>query len=64
MNKRDVIEALGQPDRILPAGKGMTSLRWKCGKCKKISDFPQPVRPPAPCVCGSIFFEKIKPTLQ
>lgn len=58
MDKREVLERLGEPDRILPPGKGMVSTAWLCSNCCKLHTFPEPVRPPAPCECGGIAFEK------
>lgn len=58
MNDSDVIALLGEPDRILPPGKGMVSRSWSCTTCRKLHQFPEPVRPPAPCECGGIAFEK------
>ena len=59
MNKGDVIAALGEPNRILPRGsRGMVSAAWFCSTCCKLHTFPEPVRPPAPCECGGIAFEK------
>lgn len=58
MNEQDVIDRLGEPDKVLPPGSGMMSAAWLCSKCKKLHEFDEPVRPPAPCDCGSVFFEK------
>ena len=58
MNKRDVIERLGDPDAVLPASRMMTSLAWLCSKCKTLREVEEPVRPPATCRCGGIAFEK------
>jgi len=59
MNRDDVIAAMGEPDRILPRGRlGMVSTAWFCPTCCKLHTFPEPVRPPAPCECGGIAFEK------
>ena len=58
MNEQDVIERLGEPDAVLPPGRGMTSTAWLCSACKRLHEFDAPVRPPAPCGCGGIAFEK------
>lgn len=58
MDKSDVIAKLGEPDRILSRGQGMVSRAWFCPKCCKLHTFAEPVRPPAPCECGGIAFEK------
>jgi hypothetical protein len=57
MDQRDVIALLGEPDRIT-RGRGMVSTKWFCSTCAKTHTFPEPVRPPAPCECGGISFEK------
>lgn len=57
MNKQDVIDLLGEPDRIM-RGPMMTSKHWFCPTCAKLHTFATPVRPPAPCECGGIIFEK------
>ncbi len=58
MNEQDVIDRLGEPDAVLPPGRGMTSTAWLCIACKRLHEFDEPVRPPAPCGCGCIAFEK------
>jgi hypothetical protein len=58
MDEQDVIDRLGEPDRVLPVSRMMTSAAWMCGQCKVVREFDEPVRPPAPCGCGSVFFEK------
>ena len=59
MNQKDVIGMLGEPDRILPPGRGMISTLWSCSTCRKLHSFAYPVRPPSPCDdCGGIAFEK------
>ena len=58
MTEQDVIDRLGEPDAVVPARLGMTSAAWLCSQCKKLHEFDAPVRPPAPCACGSVFFEK------
>lgn len=57
MNEQDVIDRLGEPDEILPNSRMMTSAAWLCSTCKKLHEFDAAVRPPAPCVCGGVFFE-------
>ncbi len=59
MDKQDVIDRLGEPDKVLPPGGGMRSVAWRCSTCKVTRQFDAPVRPPAPCGCGSVFFEKV-----
>jgi hypothetical protein len=59
MTEHDVIDRLGEPDKVLPPGGGMRSTAWRCSACKVTLHFDAPVRPPAPCGgCGSVFFEK------
>lgn len=58
MNESDVIAMLGEPDQILPRGRGMVSRAWFCSTCCKLHTFAEPVAAPAPCECGGIFFEK------
>ena len=58
MNEQDVIDRLGEPDAVLPARMGMTSLAWRCAHCKALRQFDTPVRPPSPCRCGGISFLK------
>jgi acetone carboxylase gamma subunit len=58
MNEHDVINQLGEPDAVLPASQMMTSTGWLCSNCKTLHEFDAPVRPPAPCRCGGIAFEK------
>lgn len=58
LNEQDVIDRLGEPDAVLPARLGMTSAAWLCSACKRLHEFDAPVRPPAPCGCGGIAFEK------
>jgi len=50
---------LGEPDKILASG-GMISNAWVCSSCKKRHESTDEIRPPSPCGCGSIFFEKGK----
>lgn len=59
MKKEDVIGRLGEPDKILSLSEGMRSAAWRCSTCGKVFEFQSPVRPPAPCYCGGIAFEKI-----
>lgn len=63
MNKEDVLDRLGEPDKVLKSG-GMVSTDWMCSKCNHLHSFDTPVRPPAPCACGSIFFSKKARVLQ
>jgi len=58
MNEQDVVERLGEPDVVVLASRMMTSAAWLCSTCKKLHEFDSPVRPPAPCACGGVFFEK------
>lgn len=58
MDERDIIAALGPPDAILPARLGMVSTEWLCSQCCKLYVFDKPVRPPAPCECGGLAFER------
>lgn len=58
MNHGNVIKWLGEPDAVLPAKLGMNSNAWLCSHCGQLHEFDAPVRPPAPCICGSVFFEK------
>ena len=59
MNEDDVIDLLGEPDRVLPAGGGMTSNAWECLKCSTLTTYDTLVKIPAPCsVCGGISFLK------
>ncbi len=64
MTEQDVIDLLGEPDAVMPAGRGMTSAAWLCSTCKRLHEFDTPVRPPAPCECGGIAFEKRPRTLH
>lgn len=41
-----------------PARSPMMSAKWFCCGCAKLHELPEPVRPPAPCECGGIAFEK------
>jgi hypothetical protein len=61
--KAEVLALLGEPDRIHPAGTGprMVSTHWFCSSCAKLHVSAQPVRPPSPCECGGICFEKREP---
>jgi hypothetical protein len=60
MNEWDVIEQMGRlPYKILLKGGKMVSKVWKCSNCKIVTTNEAEIRPPAPCVCGSIFFEKV-----
>lgn len=63
-NEKDLIYIVGEPDNILPAGGGMMSAAWLCSMCLVLYEFNVPVRPPAPCDCGSVFFEKRARLLQ
>jgi hypothetical protein len=56
MDEQDVVDRLGEPDAVLSAGRGMTSVAWLCSGCKRLHEFDTPVRPPAPCECGGIAF--------
>ena len=58
LNEQDVIDRLGEPDAIIPSRLGMTSSAWLCSTCKRLHEFETPVRPPTPCGCGGIAFEK------
>lgn len=58
MTEQDVIDRLGEPDEIIQAGMGMKSAAWLCSNCKTLHQFDEAVRPPAPCSCGGICFEK------
>lgn len=58
MTEQDVVDLLGEPDAVLPAGSGMTSTAWLCSACNRLHEFDEPIRPPAPCDCGGIAFEK------
>lgn len=58
MDKSELLARLGEPDRILPRGRGMVSTAWFCSTCCKLHTFSEPVRIPAPCECGGIAFEK------
>ena len=62
MNEWDIIEKMGRlPDKIILNPKNrMMSRVWKCSKCKKIYSFEEVHENPAPCECGSIFFETQK----
>ncbi len=58
MDKQDVINILGEPDRIT-RNPMMVSGNWFCPNCGKLHVFVVPVPPPAPCKhCGGIIFEK------
>jgi len=57
MNKQDVINLMGEPDRIM-RGPMMTSTHWFCLTCAKVHISAMPVNPPSPCECGSPIFEK------
>lgn len=60
MNEHDVIRFFKRfPDAINPTTK-MVSKKWKCSKCMMIYEFKEEVENPAPCECGSIFFEVLK----
>lgn len=60
MDKKDVKKFMGRfPDRML-SKKELVSKRWKCSACKKDFISDESVTNPAPCTCGSIFFEMIK----
>jgi len=60
VTEQDVVARLGEPDAVLPASRMMTSTAWLCSQCKTLHEFDAPVRPPAPCHCGGIAFEKRK----
>lgn len=61
MNEWEAIEKMGRlPDNIILKGGGMKSKSWKCSKCLSIHNSEVEVRPPSPCSCGSIFFEKLE----
>lgn len=64
MNENDVVNKFGEPDEVLPVSRMMTSDAWKCGKCETMHVFDAPVRPPAPCGCGSVFFYKCAKVLH
>lgn len=58
MNEWSVIEKMGRlPDKIILNGDSMKSKAWKCSKCGEIYRFEEEHENPAPCECGSIFFE-------
>ncbi|MEK5416330.1 hypothetical protein [Paenibacillus sp. FSL L8-0708] len=60
MNEWDVITHMGRlPDKIILNGGGMKSKSWKCSKCETVHESEVKIRPPSPCKCGSIFFEKL-----
>jgi hypothetical protein len=60
MDKHDVIKKVGRfPDSITEK-KTIKSTHWKCSKCLKDYVSDEPVTNPAPCTCGSIFFETVK----
>lgn len=59
MNKLDVIDKLGMPDKIIPRSQMMRSAAWLCSTCGRVHRSDEPVPPPAPCTeCKGIFFEK------
>lgn len=58
MNKTEVVELLGNPDVVLPRLAGMVSDAWLCSTCCKVHRSAAPIRPPSPCECGGVFFEK------
>jgi hypothetical protein len=61
MDKRDVIERLGRPDRIIGRKERMRSRAWVCSNCREVVARPDPIPVPAPCVrCGGIAFEVVE----
>lgn len=56
MTKADITAFFGHEGT--PVQSMMTSCRWECSQCHRITDHDVPVKPPAPCICGSIFFTK------
>lgn len=60
MDNLDIITIMKRfPDKVVTKKEALHFKSWKCSKCNKVYNFSEPVRPPAPCECGSIFFEAI-----
>ena len=57
MDEHNVIGEIGSFLDKIQDRKTIKSKHWKCSKCKEIYNFNEPVTIPAPCECGSIFFE-------
>ena len=65
MDEKEIIELLGQPNKIVSRRERMRSRVWLCSKCGIVTTSPEPIHCPALCArCGGIFFETAEPQLQ
>jgi hypothetical protein len=60
MDEMDIIERLGEPDKIIGPEDRMRSLGWVCSTCRSPIALAVPMPCPAPCAwCGGIAFETV-----
>jgi hypothetical protein len=63
MTEADLVEALGEPDEIVPADSPtrIMAIEWVCSTCFEAIYSEHPIPPPAPCPrCGGITFERVR----